>query len=120
VVLVIDDNEELCEVVGDFLSLKGYDVRCAVNGDDGLRSLTNSDVRPEVILLDLQMPVMDGWGFLLELHKLPELSGIPVVVMSAYPDVAEKAKKLGAAAVVRKPVEPQALLRIVDRFSAHV
>lgn len=118
-ILVIDDNEELCEVVGDFLSLKGYDVRCAVNGDDGLRSLTDSDVRPQVILLDLQMPVLDGWGFLSELQKLPELSHIPVVVMSAYPDVADKAKELGAAAVVRKPVEPQTLLKLVDRFSAH-
>ena len=118
-VLVIDDNEELCEVVGDYLSLKGHQVRCAVNGDDGLRSLTSSEPRPEVILLDLQMPVLDGWGFLIELHKNPGLADIPVVVMSAYPDAAERAIRLGAVAVVRKPVEPQALLRIVDRFSTH-
>ena len=116
-VLVIDDNEELCEVVGDYLSLKGHDVRCAANGDDGLRSLANVEPRPEVILLDLQMPVLDGWGFLLELHKRPGLCDIPVVVMSAFSDVADRAKKLGAVAVVRKPVEPQALLRLVDHYS---
>lgn len=117
-ILVIDDNQELCEVVGDFLSLKGYKVRFALNGDDGLRSLANSQVRPEVILLDLEMPVLDGWGFLSELHKRPGLSDIPVVIMSAYLDVAEKARALGAADVVPKPVEPQVLLRILDHYAA--
>jgi CheY-like chemotaxis protein len=116
-VLVIEDNPELCEVVSDFLSLKGHSVRCAANGDDGLRSLTSSEVRPEVILLDLEMPVLDGWQFLSEMRKQPDLSDIPVVVMSGFGGIAEKAKELGAAAVVRKPVEPRALLELVDHFS---
>jgi len=121
VVLVIDDNEELCEVVSDFLALKGHTVSCAANGDDGLQSLTHSELRPQVILLDLEMPVLDGWGFLLELRKQPGLADIPVVIMSGsgVSGVAEKAKRFGAAAVLRKPVAPQMLLQIVDRYSAH-
>jgi CheY-like chemotaxis protein len=60
------------------------------------------------------MPILDGWGFLVERAKDPLLADIPVVIVSGYSDVAQRAKEAGAVAVVRKPLEPQTLLRVID------
>ena len=65
-VLLVDDNRELCEALTEFLSLQGHAVRCAANGSEALRLLADSHARPALIFLDLVMPVLDGWGFLAE------------------------------------------------------
>jgi two-component system chemotaxis response regulator CheY len=116
VVLVIDDNRELCEALAEFLILQGHAVQCAGNGSEALRLLADSHSRPAVILLDLEMPILDGWGFLAERGKYPLLADIPVVIMSAFQDIAQRAKDAGAVAVVRKPIDPQTLLRVIEHF----
>jgi CheY-like chemotaxis protein len=63
------------------------------------------------------MPVLDGWGFLSERRKDARLSSVPVVVMSGSSGIERKAKEAGAAAVMRKPLAPQALLEIVGQFA---
>ena len=119
-ILLVDDNRESCEALAEFLYHKGHTVRCAGNGSEALKLLADSHSRPTVILLDLEMPILDGWGFLSERRKDPLLADIPVVIVSGYHDVARKAKDAGAVAVVRKPVEPQTLLRVVDHFEERV
>jgi two-component system, chemotaxis family, chemotaxis protein CheY len=116
-ILVVDDNRQLCETISEFLSLRGHAVECAANGNEALRLLAGLQTRPALILLDVGMPVLDGWGTLTELHKNPRLADVPVVMMSGYRDIAQKAKESGAAAVVRKPVEPDTLLGIIDHFA---
>jgi two-component system, chemotaxis family, chemotaxis protein CheY len=117
VVLLVDDNRELCEALAEFLSLQGQTVRCAADGSEALRLLQDSQTRPALIFLDPAMPVLDGWGFLAERRKDPLLADVPVVIMSVCRDVAQKAKEAGAVAVVRKPVEPQIFVRLVEHFS---
>ncbi len=63
------------------------------------------------------MPILDGWGFLAERAKNPLLADVPVVIMSGSREVTQKAKEAGAVAFVRKPVEPQVLVRLVEHFS---
>jgi CheY-like chemotaxis protein len=120
VVLLVENNRELCDTLAEFLSLKGHAVQCAADGSEALRLLTDSEIRPAVILLDLVMPELDGWRFLAERAKDPLLADVPVVIMSECSDVTQKAKKAGAVAVVRKPVEPDTLLRVVEYFAGEV
>jgi CheY-like chemotaxis protein len=116
VILLVDDNRGLCEVLMEFLSLRDRAAQYAANGNEALRLIADTQIRPEIILLDLVMPELDGWGFLAERGKDPWLADVPVVVMSGCRDVAPRAKTAGATAVVRKPVEPHTLLRVIEHF----
>ena len=83
---------------------------------EALRLFIDTPTPPELILLDLKMPVLDGWGFLAERAKDPLLADIPVVIMSGCSDVTQKAKEAGAAAVAQArgpagPREPHRALR---------
>ena len=71
-------------------------------------------MRPGLILLDLMMPNMDGVGFRQEQLKAPSLATIPVALLSAKNDVAEVARRIGAAGFAQKPVEAEALMELVD------
>jgi two-component system chemotaxis response regulator CheY len=117
VILIVDDNRELCETLAEFLTLQGHAVQCAGNGSEALRLVADSRTRPAVILLDLEMPILDGWGFLAERGKDPLLADAPVVIMSAFHDVAQKAEEAGAVAVLLKPMDPQTLLRVIEHFA---
>jgi CheY-like chemotaxis protein len=115
-VLLVDDDRGSCEALAEFLSLRGHDVQCAMNGNEALRLLAESQDPPAVIFLDLMMPVLDGWSFLAERAKNPLLAEIPVVIVSGCRDVTQKAKEAGAVAVMCKPVEAQSILRVVEHF----
>lgn len=115
-ILVVEDNSQLSEALAEFLAIHGHAVQTAANGADALGLLASSESQPALILLDLAMPVLDGWGFLDELNRSQKLANVPVVIMSGYRNVAQRVKESGAVAVVHKPVEPQTLLRIVDRY----
>jgi len=120
VVLLVDDNRELCGVLTEFLCFHGHTVKCAADGSEALRLVSDSQTRPGLILLDLVMPVLDGWGFLAERAKDPVLADVPVVIISGCSEVAHKAEEAGAVAVLRKPVEPQTLLRVIEHFGGRV
>jgi CheY-like chemotaxis protein len=81
-VLIVEDDEDIRESLGDALELDGYDVAAAENGWEALR-LLRSGLAPDVILLDLVMPVMNGWQFRKAQLADPEIMHIPVVVVSA-------------------------------------
>jgi len=119
-VLVIDDDRDSSEALADFLAFKGYVVQCVNNANDAFVFVDNTHDRPALIFLDLVMPVLDGWGFLAERVKYPLLADVPVVVLSACSDVVQKAKEAGAVAVMRKPVEPQSLLQVIEHFGQRI
>ena len=79
--LIVDDEVAILEALTDILSVEGYEVTTAANGAEGLEHARED--RPDLILLDLMMPVMDGQEMLRRLKEAPELRDIPVVVMSA-------------------------------------
>ena len=79
--LIVDDEVAILEALTDILSVEGYEVATAANGAEGLKRA--GEDRPDLILLDLMMPVMDGQEMLRRLKESPDLRAIPVVVMSA-------------------------------------
>jgi CheY-like chemotaxis protein len=117
VVLVVDDDGAFRESLKEFLARHGYSVQCAANGSEALQLYKGLQAAPELILLDLIMPVLDGWGFLIERCKDPQLAKVPVVVISGSSGMDRKAKAAGAAAVMSKPVAPEALLEVVEHFA---
>ena len=111
-VLVVEDDEAIALVIQDLLESEGFEVRRARNGRAGLTLLHNFE--PHVIVLDLMMPVLDGWGFRAEQRELPSrLSQIPIVILSGARDAATAASDLAASALVVKPFALDALIDAV-------
>jgi CheY-like chemotaxis protein len=114
-VLVVEDDRDLRDSLLEVLEEAGYS---GVGAEDGLRALSvlRTDAqRPDLILLDLQMPNMDGPSFRAEQLKLPELARIPVVVVTADANAAQKARSLGASAVLPKPLRLPQLLDLIPQ-----
>jgi CheY-like chemotaxis protein len=111
-VLIVDDDESIRETMQLALELRGYEVVTAGNGKEGIEALEHSPF-PCVILLDLMMPVMDGWGFVERLERDPALGSIPVVVVTAF---AERADSIKAERVIAKPVTLEVLYKTVRSF----
>src|SRR2546430_17244280 len=110
-ILVVDDAQVVSEIIADLLAEEGYSVVQAGNGREALEALF-AGLRPDIILLDLIMPVMDGWQFLGERSKNPALRAIPVLVISATAEVAEIP---GTGGFIRKPMKLDRLLEAVER-----
>jgi len=113
-VLVVDDDPDGLATVLDILELSGYEAVGACNGREALQRLASGEL-PDLILLDLMMPVMNGWQFREEQRRSPRLADIPVVITSADRDAQRVAKDLGAAALLTKPMAVKNLLATVGR-----
>ena len=112
-ILVVEDNDDVREMMAVTLELEGHEVATAVNGRDALNKL-HSGEKPCLILLDLMMPVMNGWEFQTELEHDPDLCDVPVVVVSALGG--EMARRRAAAAYLPKPIDMDQLLHVVCDF----
>ena len=112
-ILIVEDDDDIREALTQILQLEGYVVREAANGREAL-DISAQNPTPSLILLDLMMPVMDGWQFRTEQLKDPSLSKVPVVVISADASVHEKVASFGAASVLPKPISLDRLLRAVE------
>jgi CheY-like chemotaxis protein len=115
IILIIEDDPDVRLALSSVLAGEGYDVAEAGNGQEAIDHLQAS-AAPALILLDLMMPVMDGWQFRDRQRSNPSLTTIPVVVVSADGTVAKKAATIGAAGFLQKPVEIDQLLATVRRF----
>jgi len=113
-ILIVEDDRDTREMLERFLQLEGFDVRTAANGEAALQSLETAG-SPCVILLDLMMPVMNGWQFREVQASRPELSGIPVVVVTAAGARAD-IPAIRADAWVSKPVDFDKLLATIGAF----
>jgi CheY-like chemotaxis protein len=113
-VLIVDDDPAIRDVLTELLTDEGYAAIAAPHGADALASL--EQIRPCLILLDLMMPVMDGFAFRAVQRSDPQLAEIPVIVLSAFPASIEAAAELDAAAYLRKPVRLDRLLATVERY----
>lgn len=111
-VLIIEDDRDIRESLQLVLETEGYSVKAAANGHEGMEMLKRIN-RPCLILLDLMMPVMNGWEFLQARSQDIMVASIPVVVVSAATDRLKEAKADGA---LRKPVEIDALIKIVEGY----
>jgi signal transduction histidine kinase/CheY-like chemotaxis protein len=113
VVLVVDDDETVRDQMRRFLVREGCDVVTAKDGAEGI-SLARQ-LKPALITLDVQMPEVDGWSVLQELKADGELAWIPVVMLTVV-DEKNRGYALGAAEYVTKPVEPEALRKLIARY----
>lgn len=115
-ILIVEDDNSIRELLVELLQSEGYEVASAVNGLEGLKYLQNNE-NPNLILVDLMMPVMDGYTFRTEQVKNPKWSKIPVVVMSAEANAKEKMKSYNITAFLSKPVELDTILKTVEQYS---
>jgi CheY-like chemotaxis protein len=111
-VLIVEDEQTIRETLQLTLEIEGYSVYTAENGKDGLEQLRQIP-KPCLILLDLMMPVMNGWQFVEALHENTVLTTIPVVVVTAFN---ERTRSIRADGVMKKPVDLDALLATVKRY----
>lgn len=116
-ILIVEDSPDLQMLLSQIFSLEGYPVCQALNGKVALDLLNTTASLPALILLDIMMPVMDGFQFRQEQEKDPRLAAIPIVIMTADIDSQTKATKLGAVGVIRKPMlDIDALLGIAAKY----
>lgn len=110
-ILAVDDDPAILRTVVDILADEGYAVVTATNGAEALAVL--AAVEPAAILLDMRMPVMDGWQFVRALDGRRRT--IPIIVMTAAQDARQWAREIGAAGWVAKPFDLLELLEAVER-----
>jgi CheY-like chemotaxis protein len=116
-ILVVEDDAVTRDAMTMILTEDGYSVASAANGQEALSQLRAARRgKPNLILLDLMMPVMNGWEFCQEQQKDPALKSIPVIVVSADGNVPQKAASIGVADYLLKPVDVEALLATVRRY----
>jgi len=113
--LVVDDDATIREMLQMVLVSEGYEVTTAAHGAAALTMLDR--VRPHVILLDMKMPVMDGWEFLRRYRQRPGAK-VPVIVVTAAQDDKRRAADVGANAYIAKPFAIDDLIRVLDQCIA--
>lgn len=118
IILIVEDDRDIRDVLAEILAEEGYQVLAAEDGAEGLRRLAEGPT-PDLILLDLMMPRMDGYQFREEQRKNPEWSPIPLVLLTAGVETSDKITALGALDVVRKPVKIDFLLDLIDGVVRH-
>jgi CheY-like chemotaxis protein len=113
-VLIVEDDRDIRESVAEILVDEGYSVSAAADGREALDLLRGAGRRPDIILLDLMMPVMNGFQFREEQLKEPALAAIPVLIVTADANARSKAETLNAAGFVQKPLKIQPLLDLLE------
>jgi DNA-binding response OmpR family regulator len=111
-VLIVDDEPDILLLLRIDLEAEGYDTYLAADGETALRRIVEE--RPDVVLLDVMMPVIDGWGVLRRLHEMGHPTRVVVLSAKAADHDAVKALELGALEYVTKPFDPIALLLTVN------
>ncbi len=118
-ILIADDVADAAASLAAFLTLNGHDVRTAADGGEAMAKLAM--FLPDVLVLDLMMPRINGWELLDSKAACPEVSGIPVVVLSGYTDLPEPLPGQ-VREVLRKPADPadvlKAILRATDKTTS--
>ena len=115
-ILYIEDNEQNYYLVNVLLNTRGCKVLWAQDGQDGIEKAVQS--RPDLILLDIQLPVMDGYEVARRLRSNPELSKIPIVAVTSYAMSGDREKALSAGCngYIEKPIDPDTFLAQIDKY----
>ena len=115
-ILVVEDHEDNRQILRDLLANAGYEMIEAENGEQGL--MAAAKYRPDLILMDIQLPILDGYQATRRLKADPALKAIPIIVITSYALSGddEKAFAAGCDAYVSKPYDPIALLAIIRQY----
>ena len=115
-ILLVEDNEMNRDMLSRRLQRKGHEVLIAVDGIQGVELAQSHN--PDLILMDMSLPVLDGWEATQQLKAAPETSGIPIIALTAHAMAGDREKILGAGCdgYIAKPVDPQSLPSDVGRY----
>lgn len=115
-VLIIEDNDNNLYMMQFILSKLGHTVRDARDGASGVALA--KDIRPDLILMDIQLPVMDGYTATRQIREDPRLAAVPIIAVTSYAMVGdrEKALEAGCTDYVEKPIDPAAFIQILDKY----
>jgi CheY-like chemotaxis protein len=116
IVLVVDDNRDVRDALRMMLESEGLSVETAADGEEALQRMRESP--PAVVLLDLNMPHLDAYGFREQQRRDPELMKVPVLLYSGAADVEEAAAALGIQAWFAKPFDLDRILTLLERYVA--
>ena len=117
-VLIIDDDVRHDKMMSFLLLSKGFEPTYEISGEEALKKLNSSGIPvPDIILLDIMMPGMDGFETIEALRKNPELASIPIIMMSALSDRErrDKAEQMGVADYIEKPFSPSVIIASINR-----
>jgi len=112
-VMIVDDDPNVRELLAELLTQNGYAVSEAANGRAALEALEAMAEKPRVVLVDLNLPVMDGRALVREVKARPALADIPVLLLSSSAHVEDAARELGVAGALKKPVDVPAMLSAI-------
>ena len=112
-VFLIEDDQDIRSSIIEVLEDEGIPIEWATNGEEAMERLLSAESKPSLILLDLRLPVKDGFQFRSEQLSNPQLADIPVVVISADGKLQEKTQDLGISGLLRKPVDIEQLVNTV-------
>lgn len=112
-ILVVDDNVDAADLVAELLQLLGYSVAQAYSGQDGLKLI--QEFHPDIAIVDLGMPGMDGFAFAEEVRRLPQLEGVTLIACTAWNDqeIRERAQAAGFDLHLPKPANIDSLLNVI-------
>jgi two-component system, cell cycle response regulator DivK len=118
-ILIIEDNEQNLYLATFMLTNAGYEVIPARDGHTGIELAER--LKPDLILLDIQLPVMNGYAVAGALKKHPELTGIPVVAVTSYAMAGDRERVLsaGCAGYIEKPINPETFVADIEQFFTH-
>ncbi len=111
-ILIIDDEPNIAKMIGSRLQANGYDIETAENGEDGLKKVESAS--PDLIILDVLMPVMDGFEFFKNIKKDPEKSQVPVIVLTGRGGMKDTFEAMDADEFVSKPFDATDLVTKVE------
>ena len=117
-ILLVEDNDMLQEILSARLTMKGFDVHIASNGLEGVEFAQS--YRPDIILMDMSLPFLNGWEATKAIRDIPEIATVPIIALTAHAMVTEKEKGLqaGCNIYMTKPVDFQKLLTNIHDFLA--
>jgi len=119
-ILIVEDAPEIQVLLKRLLESEGFEVVCAAHGGEGLNPLESDNVLPDLILLDLMMPVMDGVEFREKQLSNNRYKDIPVIVMTADGNVKAKTELVKAAKILKKPLDVDGLLESISGVMGRV
>lgn len=117
-ILIIEDNEQNLYLLTFIVEKHGYEVSAARDGKEGIEIAQR--VKPDLILLDIQLPVMDGYTVARELRKNQDMANIPIVAVTSFAMIGdrEKAMEAGCTGYIEKPIDPVRFMAQVERYFA--
>ena len=113
-ILIVDDDNSTLNLLRSFFAGKGFDVQTAVDGVEGLEKVRQWG--PDIVLLDVMMPRMDGYGFVREMKKDAKLRGVPIIVLTAREMMRDVFVQEGIKDYVVKPYDPEELFKILLKY----